>query len=35
MVGRPREFDRAEALAKARDASWKRGYVGTSMADLV
>lgn len=34
-MGRPREFDRAEALAKARDAFWKRGYEGTSMADLV
>jgi AcrR family transcriptional regulator len=35
MAGRPREFDRDEALAKARDAFWKRGYEGISMSDLV
>jgi len=35
MVGRPREFDRNEALAKARDVFWSRGYEGVSMADLV
>jgi AcrR family transcriptional regulator len=35
MAGRPREFDRSEALAKARDAFWARGYEGTSMTDLV
>lgn len=35
MAGRPREFDRAQALEKARDAFWSRGYEGTSMADLV
>ncbi len=35
MAGRPREFDRDEALAKARDAFWARGYEGVSMADLV
>lgn len=34
-MARPREFDRAEALAKARDAFWTWGYEGTSMADLV
>jgi AcrR family transcriptional regulator len=34
-VARPREFDRDEALARARDAFWSRGYEGTSMADLV
>jgi AcrR family transcriptional regulator len=35
MAGRPREFDRDEALARARDAFWKRGYEGISMSDLV
>ncbi|MCY1640573.1 helix-turn-helix domain containing protein [Methylorubrum sp. SL192] len=35
MAGRPREFDRDEALAKARDLFWARGYEGVSMADLV
>ncbi|MGN6535449.1 MAG: TetR/AcrR family transcriptional regulator [Mesorhizobium sp.] len=35
MAGRPREFDREMALAKARDAFWARGYEGVSMADLV
>lgn len=35
MAGRPREFDRVEALAKARDVFWSRGYEGVSMADLV
>ncbi|WP_246754927.1 MULTISPECIES: TetR/AcrR family transcriptional regulator [Rhizobium] len=35
MAGRPREFDRHEALTKARDAFWSRGYEGVSMADLV
>ncbi|MGO4449755.1 TetR/AcrR family transcriptional regulator [Phyllobacterium sp. TAF24] len=35
MAGRPREFDRDVALAKARDAFWHRGYEGVSMADLV
>ncbi|CAN7416603.1 TetR/AcrR family transcriptional regulator [Bosea sp. LjRoot90] len=34
-MARPREFDRAEALEKARDAFWTWGYEGTSMADLV
>ncbi|PWB83450.1 MAG: TetR family transcriptional regulator [Methylocystaceae bacterium] len=35
MAGRPREFDRNEALRKARDLFWLSGYEGTSMADLV
>lgn len=35
MAGRPREFDRKLALAKARDVFWSRGYEGVSMADLV
>jgi AcrR family transcriptional regulator len=35
MAGRPREFDRDVALAKARDAFWARGYEGVSLADLV
>lgn len=35
MAGRPREFDRAQALEKARDVFWTRGYEGVSMSDLV
>ena len=35
MAGRPREFDRDEALAKARDAFWRRGYEAVAMSDLV
>jgi AcrR family transcriptional regulator len=35
MGGRPREFDREDALVKARDLFWERGYEGVSMADLV
>jgi AcrR family transcriptional regulator len=32
--GRPREFDRTAALARAMELFWDRGYEGTSMADL-
>ena len=35
MAGRPREFDREQALVQARDLFWERGYEGVSMADLV
>ena len=34
-MARPREFDRDEALVRARDAFWEHGYEGTSIADLV
>lgn len=35
MAGRPREFDREQALLKARDLFWRQGFEGTSMSDLV
>ncbi|PTU64390.1 TetR family transcriptional regulator [Chromobacterium sp. Panama] len=35
MAGRPREFDREQALQQAMLAFWRRGYEGTSMSDLV
>jgi len=35
MAGRPREFDREQALLQARDLFWRRGFEGTSMSDLV
>src|SRR2546430_189175 len=34
MVGRPKEFERDEVLATARDVFWARGYDGTSLDDL-
>lgn len=32
--GRPRNFDRTEALSRAMELFWARGYEGASMADL-
>ncbi|MBR7517946.1 TetR/AcrR family transcriptional regulator, partial [Mycobacterium tuberculosis] len=32
--GRPRKFDRTEALEKAMEVFWARGYVGASLAEL-
>ncbi|MET0343936.1 MAG: TetR/AcrR family transcriptional regulator [Polyangiales bacterium] len=32
--GRPRSFDRQQALAKAMEAFWTQGYEATSIADL-
>ena len=34
-VGRPLEYDPAEALDAAMQAFWRRGYEGTSMQDLL
>jgi AcrR family transcriptional regulator len=33
-IGRPREFDRDEALKKAVELFWAQGYEGTTLADL-
>ena len=32
--GRPRSFDRDEALARAMEVFWAKGYADASMADL-
>lgn len=34
-TGRPRAFDIQQALARARDLFWSRGYAATSVQDLV
>ena len=34
VMGRPREFDEDEALAKIMDVFWEKGFEGTSMSDL-
>jgi AcrR family transcriptional regulator len=33
-IGRPREFDRDEAVHRAMELFWKQGYEGTTLADL-
>ncbi|HEY6182645.1 MAG TPA: TetR/AcrR family transcriptional regulator, partial [Terriglobales bacterium] len=33
-LGRPREFDRAEALRRAMELFWELGYEGTTLSDL-
>ena len=33
--GRPKEFDREEALAKAVEVFWERGFHATSVDDLL
>ena len=32
--GRPRNFDRAQALRKAMEVFWSKGYEGASLTDL-
>jgi AcrR family transcriptional regulator len=34
MIGRPREFDRAQALKAAMLLFWRKGFAATSMSDL-
>ncbi len=34
-AGRPRTFDKEEALSKAMHVFWEKGYEGTTMSDLV
>lgn len=34
VMGRPREFDEDEALARIMDIFWEKGFEGTSMSDL-
>ena len=34
-IGRPKEFDREEALQKAMELFWARGYEGTGMRELL
>jgi len=33
-IGRPREFDRDQAVRRAMDIFWAQGYEGTTLADL-
>ncbi len=35
VVGRPSQFDREEALEKAMEAFWAKGYQATSVQDLL
>lgn len=35
MKGRPRTFDQDAVLDRIKDVFWQKGYVGTSMSDLV
>jgi TetR/AcrR family transcriptional regulator, transcriptional repressor for nem operon len=34
VIGRPREFDEEDALARIMDVFWGKGFEGTSMSDL-
>ncbi len=35
MMGRPRDFDEADALERATDLFWRQGFQSTSMSDLL